>query len=320
MRTREAQVTRGQYILRRVVQLIPVMFGITIIIFLMLRLIPGDPAAAILGDKATDAQVELKREQMGLNKPIYVQYAYYLRDLAHLDLGKSTKFGVPVNDLIWRRLRVSLSVVLLTTLLTSIIALPLGILAALKKDSIIDNVVRSVLMVTLVMPTFYTGIILIIIFAVKFNLFPVSGYGDSVPQHVRHLFLPSLALSLGIAPILIRSLRNSILEAMRTDYVKTARSKGLAEQTVVTRHVLRNALIPTVTLFGISIGALMGGTVITERVFSLPGAGALLIDSISARDYATVQSATLIFAIMVVFVNLLTDIMYSFIDPRVRFG
>ena len=296
------------------------MFGITIIIFLMLRLIPGDPAAAVLGDKATDAQVALMREKMGLNKPIYVQYVYYLRDLAKFDLGKSTKFAVPVNELIWRRLQVSLSVVLLTTILTAIIALPLGIVAALKKDSIVDNVVRSILMVTLVMPTFYTGIILIIIFAVKFNLFPVSGYGTTVPQHLRHLFLPSLALALGIAPILIRSLRNSILEALRTDYVKTARSKGLSEQTVVTRHVLRNALIPTVTLFGISIGALMGGTVITERVFSLPGAGALLIDSIGARDYATVQSATLIFAIMVVFVNLVTDIVYSFIDPRVRFG
>jgi peptide/nickel transport system permease protein len=302
------------------VQLIPVMIGITIIVFLMLRLIPGDPAAAVLGDKATDAQVELMREKMGLNKPIYVQYAYYVRDLAKFDLGVSTKYAVPVNDLIWRRLRVSLSVVLFTSLLTTLIALPLGILAALKKDSILDNIVRSALMVTLVMPTFYTGIILIIVLSVKVDLFPVSGYGETFPEHVKHLFLPSLTLALGISPILIRSLRNSILEALRTDYVKTARSKGLAEQTVITRHVLRNALIPTVTLFGISIGALMGGTVVTERVFSLPGAGALLIDSIGARDYATVQSATLIFAVLVVFVNLLTDIIYSFIDPRVRFG
>jgi peptide/nickel transport system permease protein len=313
-------VSRGQFILRRVIQLIPVMIGITIIVFLMLRLIPGDPAAAILGEKATDTQVELMRHKMGLNKPIYVQYFYYMRDLGKLDLGQSTRFGVPVNKLIWHRLQVSLSVVLLTMLLTAIISLPLGILAALKKDSLIDNVVRSVLMVTLVMPTFYTGIILIIFFAVKLNIFPVSGYGDTPAQHFKHLFLPSLALSLGIAPILIRSLRNSILESLRTDYVKTARSKGLSEQVVVTRHVLRNALIPTVTLFGISIGALMGGTVITERVFSLPGAGALLIDSIGSRDYATVQSATLIFAVLVVGVNLATDIIYSFIDPRVRFG
>jgi peptide/nickel transport system permease protein len=316
----EVIVSRGQYILRRLVQLIPVMIGITIIVFLMLRLIPGDPAAAVLGDKATDAQVERMREKMGLNEPIYVQYAYYVRDLAQFDLGTSTKFAVPVNELIWRRLRVSLAVVLFTSILTTLISLPLGILAALKKDSILDNIVRSALMVTLVMPTFYTGIILIIIFAVKANLFPVSGYGETFTDHIKHLFLPSLTLSLAIAPILIRSLRNSILAALQTDYVKTARSKGLAEQTVITRHVLRNALIPTVTLFGISIGALMGGTVVTERVFSLPGAGALLIDSIGARDYATVQSATLIFAILVVFVNLLTDIVYSFIDPRVRFG
>lgn len=306
--------------MRRLVQLIPVMIGITIIVFLMLRLIPGDPAAAVMGDKATDEQIALKREQMGLNRPIYVQYAYYIRDLARFDLGMSTKYAVPVNELIWSRLQVSLFVVLFTSLLTIVISLPLGILAALKRNSTIDNVVRSVLTVTLVMPTFYTGIILIIIFAVKADVFPVSGYGETVPEHIKHLFLPSLTLALGISPILIRSLRNSILEAMRTDYVKTARSKGLSERKVVTGHVLRNALIPTVTLFGISIGALMGGTVITERVFALPGAGALLITSIGARDYATVQSATLIIAVLVVFVNLATDIVYSFIDPRVRYS
>lgn len=313
-------MTRGQYILRRLVQLIPVMVGITIIVFLMLRLIPGDPAAAVMGDKATDEQIALKREQMGLNKPIYVQYAYYIRDLAQFDLGQSTKYAVPVNELIWSRLQVSLFVVLFTAILTIVISMPLGILAALKRNSTIDNVVRSVLTVTLVMPTFYTGIILIIILAVKIDLFPVSGYGETVPQHIQHLFLPSLTLALGISPILIRSLRNSILEAMRTDYVKTARSKGLTERDVITVHVLRNALIPTITLFGISIGALMGGTVITERVFALPGAGALLITAIGARDYATVQSATLIIAVLVVFVNLVTDIVYSFIDPRVRYS
>jgi len=313
-------MSRGQYILRRLVQLVPVIIGITVVVFLMLRLIPGDPASNVLGDKATDAQVEAMREQMGLNKPIYVQYFYYVRDLAQFDLGTSTKFAVPVNELVWSRLRVSLSVVLFTAVLASLISLPLGILAALKKDSMLDNVVRSTLMVTLVMPTFYTGIILILLLSVKINIFPVSGYGETFPEHVKHLFLPSLTLALGISPILIRSLRTSILEALRTDYVKTARSKGLDERRVITVHVLRNALIPTVTLLGLSIGGLVSGAVITERVFSLPGAGAMLIDAIGARDYATVQSLTLIFAVLVVFVNLATDILYSFIDPRVRFS
>lgn len=313
-------MSRGRYILRRLIQLVPVVFGITIIIFTMLRLVPGDPAYAVLGEKATDAQIALMREKMGLNEPIYVQYGYYLRDLVQLDLGDSTKYREPVNSLIWERLRVSLAMVLMTAILTVLISLPLGIYAALKKDSLLDNIVRSTLMVTMVMPTFYSGIILIIIFAVKLDLFPVSGYGDNPIEQAKHLFLPGLALALGISPILIRTLRTSILEAIQSDYVKTARSKGLAEQAVISRHVLRNALIPTVTLFGISIGGLLGGAVITEKVFALPGAGALLVDSVAARDYATVQAATLIFAAMVIVFNLLTDVIYSFIDPRVRLG
>lgn len=300
--------------------MVPVMFGITLILFVMLRAIPGDPALAVLGDKATDEKIAIVRHSMGLDKPIYVQYVYYLRNLVTLNLGDSTKYRVPVNSLIWPRLQVSLSVVLMASLLTALISLPLGILAALKQNSPIDNIVRSTLMVTMVMPTFYIGILLIIVLSVKIHLFPVSGYGETPFEHVKHLFLPSLTLALGASPILIRSLRSSILDAFQSDYVTTARAKGLAEQRVVTRHVLQNALIPTITLFGIGVGALLGGTVITEKVFALPGAGALLVDSIAARDYATVQSATLVVALLVILVNLLTDIIYSFIDPRVRLG
>jgi peptide/nickel transport system permease protein len=313
-------MSRGQYILRRLAQMVPVVFGITLIIFVMIRAVPGDPAQAILGDKATDQQIALLREKMGLNEPVYVQYGYYLRDLAKFDLGNSTKYRVPVSSILWDRLQVSLAVMLMTAVLTALISMPLGMLAALKKDSLIDNAVRSALMVTLLMPTFFTGIILIIALSIKVDLFPVSGYGTSFTAHVRHLFLPGLTLALGISPILIRSLRASILEAMTSDYVKTARAKGLSDQIVITRHVLRNALIPTVTLFGISIGGIIGGTVVTEKVFALPGAGALLVDAIAARDYATVQAAVLIVAIMVVAINLLTDVVYSFIDPRVRLG
>jgi peptide/nickel transport system permease protein len=313
-------MSRGQYIARRLVQMIPVVFGITVIIFAMIRAIPGDPALTMLGDKATEEKIALYRERLGLNEPIYMQYLYYMRDLVQLDLGDSTQYRVPVKSILWDRLKVSLSVMLMTTLLTVLISLPLGMLAALKKDSLLDNVVRSTLMVSLLMPTFYTGILLIIALAVKVDLFPVSGYGETFTDHVRHLFLPGLTLALGISPILIRTLRSSILEAMTSDYVKTARSKGLAEQAVVTRHVLRNALIPTVTLLGISIGGIIGGTVVTEKVFALPGAGQLLVDAIGARDYSTVQAAVLIVAMLVVLVNLLTDIVYSFIDPRVRLG
>ena len=195
----------------------------------------------------------------------------------------------------------------------------MGILAALKKDGWLDNIVRSSLMVTMVMPSFWLGIIFIILFSIKLGIFPVSGYGDGIVGHIKHLFLPSLTISLSISPILIRTLRTSILEAMQSDYTRTARAKGVDERRVITAHVLRNALIPTITLLGISIGRLMGGTVITEKVFALPGAGALLIDSITARDYPVVQASTLIFAFMVIMVNLLTDLVYSFLDPRVEF-
>jgi len=313
-------MSRGQYIARRLVQMIPVIFGITVITFVMIRAIPGDPALTMLGEKATDEKIALFREKLGLNEPIYMQYLYYMRELVQLNLGDSTQYRVPVESILGDRLKVSLSVMLMTLLLTTVISLPLGILAALKKDSILDNIVRSTLMVSLLMPTFYTGILIIILLSIKVDLFPTSGYGEGFVDHVRHLFLPGLTLALGISPILIRTLRTSILEAMTSDYVKTARSKGLAEQTVVTRHVLRNALIPTVTLLGISVGAIIGGTVVTEKVFALPGAGALLVDAIGARDYATVQAAVMIVAMLVVLVNLLTDIVYSFIDPRVRLG
>lgn len=313
-------MSRGQYILRRLVQMVPVLIGVTIIVFTLVRLIPGDPASAMLGDKATTDSVARLHHAMGLDKPFYVQYFYYLRNLFELNLGTSIKYRIPVAELISQRMVVSLALVGCTAVLTTIISLPLGILAALKKDSLLDNIVRSSLMVTMVMPSFWSGIILIIILSIQLHLLPVSGWGKNPADDIYHLFLPALTISLGLAPILIRSLRTSILEALGTDYIKTARSKGLQERAVITVHVLRNALIPPVTLLGVSIGFLMGGAVIIERVFALPGEGALLIDSVSARDYPVIQSATLIFSLLVILVNLATDVLYSFLDPRVRFG
>jgi peptide/nickel transport system permease protein len=310
----------GRYIARRLVQLIPVVFGITLVLFVMLRLIPGDPASVMLGERATDEAVERINRQLGLDQPIYLQYFYFLRQLATLDLGTSIRYQIPVAGLLGRRLLVSLSVVGATLVLTCIISLPLGILAALKKDSLLDNVVRSAFMVMMLMPSFWVGILLIIFFSIKLGLFPVSGFGTTPLEHLWHLFLPALTIALAIAPVLVRALRASILEALASDYVKTARAKGLRERSVILAHVLRNALIPATTLLGLSIGGLMGGTVILEKVFALPGAGALLIDSISARDYPVVQAATLIFATLVILVNLVTDVVYSFLDPRVRYG
>jgi peptide/nickel transport system permease protein len=310
----------GNYIARRLVQIIPVVFGITLILFVMLRLIPGDPASVLLGERATDAAVARINHELGLDQPIYVQYGYFLRDLATLNLGTSIRYQIPVASLLGQRLLVSLSVVGVTLVLTIAIAFPLGVLAALKKDSLIDNLVRSVFVVLMLMPSFWVGILLIIFFSVQLGLFPVSGIGSGLLDNLHHLFLPALTIALAITPVLVRALRSSILDALSADYVRTARAKGLRERAVITAHVLRNALIPAVTLLGLSIGGLMGGTVILEKVFALPGAGALLIDSIGARDYPVVQAATMAFATMVILVNLLTDIVYSFLDPRVRFG
>lgn len=296
----------------------PVLFGVTVVAFLLIHLIPGDPAVTMLGVRARPEALAALRGQLGTDRPLWEQYLLYLSRLAHLDLGDSLKFKVSVASLLQDRLMVSLFLTAYSAVLTALISLPLGILAALHKDSLLDLAVRATLMVTLVMPAFWLGILFIIVFSIRLDLFPISGYGEGWRGHLHHLFLPALTIALSIAPILVRSLRESILDTMASDYVRTARAKGLRERMVVQGHVLRNALIAPVTLFGLSIGYLLGGTVIVENVFSLPGAGQLLADAISARDYPVVQSTSLVFAALVILVNLMTDLIYTFLDPRVR--
>lgn len=311
---------QGRYILRRLVQMVPVLLGITLVVFALLQLIPGDPATTMLGLQARPEAVAALRGELGLDRPLWEQYVRYLGQVATLDLGDSLKSKVSVASLLRTRLEVSLFLIAYATVLTVLIALPLGIVAALKRDRAFDQVVRVLLMVTMVMPGFWVGILLLMLFSIRLGLFPVSGYGEGFAGHLHHLFLPSLTVAVGLAPILVRSLRGSLLEAMSSDYVRTARAKGLRDQAVVRGHSLRNALIPPLTLLGLSVGYLMGGTVIVENVFSLPGAGKLLVDSISARDYPVVQSTTLVFAVLVILVNLATDVIYTFLDPRVRLG
>jgi peptide/nickel transport system permease protein len=311
-------VNRGQFIVRRVAQMIPVLFGITIVVFALLQLIPGDPATTILGTQARPDSVAALRHELGLDRPLWEQYLRYVGNLAQFDLGNSIKFKVSVASLLPARLEVSLALILYATLLTVAIGLPIGIVSALHKDGIFDQIARALLLLTLVMPAFWVGIIFLTYFSVKWELFPVAGYGEGWREHLHHLFLPALTIALSIVPILVRSLRASILEAMASDYVRTARAKGLRERAVVTTHVLRNALIPALTLLGLSVGYLMGGTVIVENVFSLPGAGKLLVEAIAARDYPLVQATTLVFAALIITINLITDLIYTFLDPRVQ--
>jgi peptide/nickel transport system permease protein len=311
-------MNRGHFILRRLAQMIPVLFGITLVVFGLLQLIPGDPATTMLGLQARPEAVAALRRELGLDRTLWEQYLRYLGNVVTFDLGDSLKFKVSVASLLGQRLEVSLALIAYATVLMIVLSLPLGIISALRKDGIFDQVTRVVLMVTLVMPAFWLGILFLTYFSVKLQIFPVAGYGEGWREHLHHLFLPALTIALSIMPMLVRALRTSILEALGSDYVRTARAKGLRERAVVSTHVLRNALIPALTLLGLSVGYLLGGTVIVENVFSLPGAGKLLVDAISARDYPLVQSTTLVFAILVIFVNLLTDVIYTFLDPRVR--
>jgi peptide/nickel transport system permease protein len=311
-------MNRGHFILRRLAQMIPVLFGITLVVFALLQLIPGDPATTMLGLQARPEAVAALRRELGLDRALWEQYLRYLGNLVTFDLGDSLKFKVSVASLLGDRLEVSLALIAYATVLMIVLSLPVGIISALRKDGIFDQITRVVLMVTLVMPAFWVGILFLTYFSVKLQLFPVAGYGEGWREHLHHLFLPALTIALSIVPILVRALRTSVLEAMASDYVRTARAKGLRERAVVSSHVLRNALIPALTLLGLSVGYLLGGTVIVENVFSLPGAGKLLVDAIAARDYPLVQSTTLVFAVLVISVNLLTDVIYTFLDPRVR--
>jgi peptide/nickel transport system permease protein len=311
-------MNRGQYIVRRLALMIPVLFGITVVVFSLLQLIPGDPATTILGTQARPESVAALRHELGLDRPLWEQYLRYMQNVVTFDLGKSLKFKTSVGSLLPGRLEVTLALITYATVLTIAISLPLGIISALRRDGIFDQVTRAFLMVTLVMPAFWVGILFLTFFSIRLQLFPVAGYGDGWREHLHHLFLPALTIALSIAPLIVRALRTSILEGLGSDFVRTARAKGLREQAVVSTHVLRNALIPAVTLLGLSVGYLVGGTVIVENVFSLPGAGKLLVDAIAARDYPLVQSTTLVFAVLVILVNLGTDVIYTFLDPRVR--
>lgn len=308
---------RLNYILVRLLQMIPVAVGITIILFFMLRAIPGDPAVIRLGIRATLQGVENLHRQMGLDKPVMVQYVIFFRDIFTLNLGDSFTFAVPVSSLIRQRLPITLFLAVYATFLSVLISVPMAMLAALNKDRMPDHVIRGGFMLALGMPQFWLGIMLLLIFGLWIPLFPISGYGDTFLEHLWHIFLPAFTLALAQSSWLVRSLRSDVINVLRADYVDFARAKGLREQFIFSRHILRNSVLPTVTILGLNIGYLVGGAVVVERVFSIPGMGSLMIDAIFARDYAIVQAVTLCFALMVIMINLATDVTYSFLDPRV---
>ena len=313
-------MTLGEYVVRRLLQMIPVILGVTVLVFFMIHLVPGDPARTILGNQATPARVALVRHSWGLDKPVYVQYWKFMGRVAHGNLGDSLFYGVSAGHLVLQRLPVTLWLIVLSAIFAVCIAVPLAAIAATKADRASDHVVRAVPLVGLGFPAFYIGILLLLVFGLNSGrLFPVGGYGSGFFGHLHSMILPALTVALGLAPILIRSLRASLLEVFESEYVATARSKGISEKRVLRKHALRNAIISMVSVLGVNIGYLVGGTLIVEQVFALPGVGQLMINSINQRDFPVVQAVTLVFAVMVVLVYLLTDVAHALLDPRVRF-
>jgi len=307
-----------RFFLKRLLQAIPVIFGITLVTFVMMRAIPGDPAVILLGRHATPERIAALHQRMGLDQPIAMQYLFFLRDILRGNLGHSLLSQEPVITLMARRVQVTLFLIAYSTILAIIIAVPVATLAALNRDRWPDQTVRGVFMVTMAMPNFWIGIILLLIFSITLRLFPVSGYGDNILEHLKHLFLPAFTTALYLSALAIRSLRNSILDVLEAEHVAFARAKGLPERFVFAKHVLRNGLISTVTVLGITVGWMYGSSAVIERVFSVPGAGLLLIDSVFRRDYPVIQGVVLLFGFMTVLTNFLVDVIYAVLDPRVR--
>lgn len=307
------------YILKRILQMIPVLIIISILVFMIIRLIPGDPAKLILGDKAPAEAIEALRGKLGLNDSLPVQYVRFIQGVFRLDLGNSLKFSRPAVELIKERIPVTLMLTLMSTAISVLMSFPMGYMAGMRKDGFFDKVVRTGTLATIAMPTFWVGLLLMILFGIQLKLLPVGGFGEGFWGHVRALLLPAFTQSLMTSALIIRNVRNSVVDIMSLDYVDFARSKGISEKAVKNRHILKNAMISTVTLLSMRMAYMLGGSVIIETVFALPGIGKLTLDAIFARDYTVVQANVLIFALVVMIINLLTDVLYSFLDPRIKY-
>lgn len=307
----------ASFILRRLLQLIPTLIFILIVVFVLVRLLPGDPTSAILGDRALDADVERINRELGLDRSVIVQFGVFVESVFTGDLGRSISLKVPVTELIAQRLPITMLLTAMAALIALVMAVPLAFWAALRRGRAADAAIRGAFQIGLSMPVFYIGLILLTVFGAKLGWFPVGGYGDGFIEHLHHLFLPALTLAFSLSAIIMRNLRSAIIGVVDAEYVQFARAKGISSRLILLRHVLRNALISTVALFGLSIGTLLGGAVITETVFAVPGAGRLMVDSIYGRDYPVVQGLTIALAVLVSVTFLLTDLFQAWLDPRV---
>ena len=302
------------YLVRRLLLSLPVVFGVATLVFLLIHLIPGDPVEIMLGESALPADREALRDALGLDRPMHEQYGAFLWGLCRGDLGVSLQQRRPVAALIREHYPATLELTVAAMLVSLLIALPAGILSGIRQYSFWDHSTMLAALLGVSMPNFWLGPLLIWIFSIQLGWFPVSGKGG-----IEHLLLPALTLGASMAAIMARMTRSSVLEVLREDYVMTARAKGLSEARIILKHVLRNAMLPVVTIMGLQFGALLAGSIITETIFSWPGLGTLMVKAIQTRDYPVVQGCVLVIALSYVFVNLATDLLYGVIDPRIRY-
>lgn len=330
-----------RYIARRLLALIPTLFGVSLVVFLFLRLIPGDPATAILRENATADQIAALNARLGLGKPLYEQYFDYMSKILRGDLGEGYFTRSPVIEDLGRRLPATAELALSAVLIATVLGIGLGVIAAIRRGSVVDYGTMTISLIGVSMPIFWLGLMLVYLFAVDLRWLPPSTRGEQ-PESLRtgfytldyllsadipgffeaakHLFLPAVVLATVPLAVIARQTRSAMLEVLSQDFVRTAWSKGLRERAVVTQHVLKNAMLPVVTIVGLQAGALLSGAVLTETVFSWPGLGTFVLESIIQRDYPVVQSVVLVFALIFVIVNLLVDVSYAWLDPRIRYG
>ncbi|MGO7357512.1 ABC transporter permease [Rhizobium ruizarguesonis] len=309
---------RYKFVLTRPLQFLPVIFGISVITFILVRLIPGDPARNILGTRATPAALASIRAQYGLDQPMWLQYIYFLKNLANGEMGKSILYKIDVLKLIVTRIEPTLALVVSSVVLSVLIAVPMAAIAARNAGRAPDHAVRIVSTFGIGFPPFWLGLMLIILFSVELGVLPVSGYGATIGEKLSHLVLPSLTVALSLSTVLTRSLRAAMIEQLKSDVATAARARGMPEGIVFWRHVLPNSLVPTINLLAVNIGWLIGGTVVVESVFALPGMGQLLVRAIFSRDYMVVQGVAMVFACATVLINFIADIVTVAVDPRVK--
>jgi len=302
-----------KYIFRRILLLIPVILGVSFVVFTIMFFTPGDPAQIMLGERAPAEEVAQLREQMGLNKPFFVQFFNFIKNALRGDLGRSLTTKRPVYDELMSRFPQTMQLAAAAVLVAVVLGIPIGILSATKQYSVFDMVAMVFALVGVSMPNFWQGLMMILLFSIVLRWLPSSGYGT-----FRHLIMPALTIGTSSMALITRMTRSSMLEVVRQDYIRTARAKGLSERVVINRHALKNALIPVITVIGLQFGYLLGGAVLTETIFSWPGVGRLMVEAIRSKDFPVVQGGVLLLAITFSVVNLVVDILYAYIDPRIK--